>query len=276
VPFGPLGQPEDDLALVEGIRSGSVEAWHSFIDRYAPLILSVIRRYLVAVSDDGRRTVFVEVLTALYRGKLDAFQPRARLSTWLFVFARNRCLDALRSERGRRAVPGWVRRLEPLDAEVYRLYYLHGCPARDVCMRLSTRGRRVSLDDLAASLSRLDGSVDDAIRQRTAFDLQARASGVISGRLLAYLHELRVEHELDADDGLPDARLLDAETARVLERLRECVDRLPALERDVIAKRYFERQSARRTAEALRLNGQRVVYSVEERALSRLRGMLRK
>src|SRR5262245_61006076 len=98
---------EQARALVSDIRSGSQPAWHRFIDEYSRLILAVVRRYLAFAAEDDRRDLFVEILRRLKEGSLRQYDGRSALSTWLFIFARSRALDWLRSERGRKAIPKW-------------------------------------------------------------------------------------------------------------------------------------------------------------------------
>jgi len=58
-----------DLDLAQAVSNGSVEAWHRLIDQYSGLIYTVVRRNLFAAKDDEVRTVFVDILEALYDGK---------------------------------------------------------------------------------------------------------------------------------------------------------------------------------------------------------------
>jgi hypothetical protein len=43
---------QEDLALIEMILGGSTVHWHAFVDRYAGLIYSVVRRQLFVEDDD--------------------------------------------------------------------------------------------------------------------------------------------------------------------------------------------------------------------------------
>ena len=96
---------QEDLALIEMVLGGSTAHWHAFVDRYAGLIYSVIRRQLFAEEEDEVRTVFADVLESLYRGKLSEFRGSSELSTWLIVVSRGKALDHLRHIQGRRKNP---------------------------------------------------------------------------------------------------------------------------------------------------------------------------
>lgn len=271
---GRTYERQDALDLISRIESGSLADWHHFIERYSPLLFGVVRRYLAGWQEDDQRALYVEMLAALYRGRLRDYVPRSSLSTWLFVFARSRCLDLLRRRRGRRALPSWLATLPPLDREVYRLAYLRGLSAREVCQHLARRVRRVTLDEVAASILRIETRVDDGVRRKLAFALQARSMGLLSGRLLQYLHAVRIRNEQVVDEANPESAMMLHEADSAAKRLRDVVARLPEAERDVIVKRYFERLTARRTAEALNMVDQRRVYAVEARAIRRLRGLI--
>ena len=54
-PAGDKERPsrvEEDLALIAKVDGGSTAHWHAFVDRYAGLIYSVIRRQLFAEDDE--------------------------------------------------------------------------------------------------------------------------------------------------------------------------------------------------------------------------------
>jgi DNA-directed RNA polymerase specialized sigma24 family protein len=261
------------LRRIAAIQSGSIVEWHRFIHTTSPLVLHVIRRYLPSAPVDDQRSLYVTVLESLYRGDLRAYDGRARLTTWLFIYTRSRCLDYLRHQKGRRSVPAWLRRLPALDRDVYRLYYGERLSTVDVCQRLGRAGKPLPMAELVAALDRIEQHVDDRLRRRMAFELQALSIGSTSGRLLEYLHRTKIEMEMAAEDLRPDARLIARDTHRMLGLVRKFIDLLPEVERRVIGMRFYERRTAEETAKKLQLEGQRKVYTIEDRALRRLKGM---
>lgn len=262
------------LDLVRQIESGSTGAWHRFIDLHAGLIHSVIRRYLAFASPDERRELFVRILVKLHEGSLHRYDGRSRLSTWLFIFCRSRCLDHLRAKHGRRSLPAWLSDLPERDQRIFRLYYVDGLGCTLVRETLEQEGFEITLDELADTLERLECRVDAGMRKRMAYDLFAQSVGVASGRLLEFLQRLTVEYEDRMEFANPERILLQKQFAQAAEQIREFVGRLPELERRVVALRYYEGRTAREAARELSLGGQREVYTVEGRAIRRLRGML--
>jgi DNA-directed RNA polymerase specialized sigma24 family protein len=131
---------QEDLALIDMILGGSTVHWHAFVDRYAGLIYSVVRRQLFVEDDDEVRTVFADILEALYRGKLAEFRGNSELSTWLIVVSRGKALDHLRHLQGRRKHPQGYETLSPFEREVFRLYHVEGLGFDAVIHSLQSAG----------------------------------------------------------------------------------------------------------------------------------------
>lgn len=88
----------DDLAA---LVAGSKPAWDRFVERYAGLIVSAIRRVigLGGEVDDIAQDVFLRLCKDEYR-LLRQFDPaRAGITTWLTIVARSVAHDAIRRRR---------------------------------------------------------------------------------------------------------------------------------------------------------------------------------
>ena len=82
---------------VNAARAGDKDAWNALVDRYLPLVTSVIARYRLQASDadDVNQTVWLRLVEHLN----DLREPRA-LPGWLATTARNESLQVVRL-RGR-------------------------------------------------------------------------------------------------------------------------------------------------------------------------------
>jgi len=271
----PRGLGRDEAkCLVGAIARGDVSAWHRFVDAYAGLVHVVVRRYLAFASDDDRRDLFVEILRKLRVGALETFDGRSSLATWLYIYARSRCIDLLRTSNLRPTRPARWKTLSKLERRVFRLYWLERLAQVEIVRLLCEEGHPVTLDTLGSVLEGLEARMGERARRRLAFDLCAQSIGRTSGRLLEYLHELRIENEDRQDESEPDQTLFHEEFARVIDLVREHVSRLPDLERQVIDLRFYQGRTAREASDVLHLRGQREVYTVEARAIRQLRGMM--
>lgn len=80
--------------LVSDAVSGNQEAWDALVERYSPLLMSVLRRYRMSSDDlyDVAQTVWLRMIENL--GKLR--EPRA-LPGWIVTTARNESLRVLKA-----------------------------------------------------------------------------------------------------------------------------------------------------------------------------------
>ncbi|WP_410790651.1 RNA polymerase sigma factor [Kribbella sp. C-35] len=102
---------EDDVspvtALVAAAADGDQQAWSELVSRYAPLLVSVIRRFRLTPSEteDVAQTVWLRLV-----GHLDSLQEPRAMPGWIVTTARREALRYLSS--GRRLQPN-----DPLDPE---------------------------------------------------------------------------------------------------------------------------------------------------------------
>ena len=91
--------------MVAAAAAGEREAWNSIVDRFDPLILSIIRRYRLSQSDgeDVRQTVWLRLVENLKKMR----DPRA-LPGWIGTTTKNEVVRTLVARR----------RLQPVDPEV--------------------------------------------------------------------------------------------------------------------------------------------------------------
>jgi len=100
--------PGDDSPvpdLVERAAAGDAGAWDELVERYAPLVLSVVRRHRLQAADgeDVVQTLWLRLVEHLP----DLRDPRA-LPGWIVSTASHECLRVLRLNRR-------VRPFDPLD-----------------------------------------------------------------------------------------------------------------------------------------------------------------
>ncbi len=82
--------------LVTAADRGDQEAWNGLVERYMPLVFSVVRRYRLSDKDaeDVSQTVWLRLVEHLNAIK----EPRA-LPAWISTTTRNEALAALRARR---------------------------------------------------------------------------------------------------------------------------------------------------------------------------------
>jgi RNA polymerase sigma factor (sigma-70 family) len=91
------GQPGDDpvvIDLVARVKGGDKRAWDALVERYAPLIWSICRRYRLgrADADDVGQNVWMHLVD-----QLDKIRDPAALAGWLATTTRRECGHLLRT-----------------------------------------------------------------------------------------------------------------------------------------------------------------------------------
>lgn len=269
----PSQKHEADFLWAQEILAGSEEAWHRFVLRYSGLIQAVLRRYLF--DTDSVRTVYVDVLEKLYRGKLASYRGQAGLSTWLVLVSRNAALDHLRHRLGRRELPTGLRKLGKEDQEIYRLYYIEGLSFSAVCHWAGReKGEPLKAGNLAAALRRIEARLSDRVLRRIAYDLHAPSVGASSGRLLEFLEQYRRDGATRSWESTPEYDLMEKQARALATQLREHLGKLPAEERDILSLRFEQGLTAAQIAIERNLAGPRKAYTIIDRAIRRLRRLM--
>lgn len=173
---------EDASALLQACLGGDPEAWRTFVDRYARLILFVIRRtsgaHGVRLTEEQAEDLCADVFYGLVRdgaARLRAYNPAYSLATYLGAIARSATVDHVRKARaaaraepraeagapaedpaeavGReeaaRALEAVLADLSPRERLVVELYYFSGKKYREIAEILGA-----PLNTVCSTLSR--------------------------------------------------------------------------------------------------------------------------
>jgi RNA polymerase sigma-70 factor (ECF subfamily) len=86
-----------DEEAIRRVLGGDVQAFRPIVDRYQRPVFRVVSSLLLdaAEAEDVTQDVFLTAYTRL----ADYDSRRARFTTWLFVIARNKCLNVLNRRR---------------------------------------------------------------------------------------------------------------------------------------------------------------------------------
>jgi RNA polymerase sigma factor (sigma-70 family) len=84
------------IYLVTGAQTGDQQAWNLLVERYAPLVWSICRRYRLGASDahDVGQNVWLRLAD-----QLDRIRDPAALPGWLATTTSRECAKALRAAR---------------------------------------------------------------------------------------------------------------------------------------------------------------------------------
>jgi len=84
------------IDLVASVRSGDRRAWDALVDRYAPLVWSICRKYRLgrADADDVAQSVWLHLVD-----HVDQLRDAAALPGWLATTTRRECWRVMRTSR---------------------------------------------------------------------------------------------------------------------------------------------------------------------------------
>jgi RNA polymerase sigma factor (sigma-70 family) len=88
------------IGLVTRARNGDQRAWDALVERYAPLVWSICRRYQLGHADaeDVNQNVWLRLV-----GQLDNLRDPAAIPGWLATTTQRECGRAVRAARSPRA-----------------------------------------------------------------------------------------------------------------------------------------------------------------------------
>ncbi len=248
--------------------------WTRFVSEYSSLISKIIRKF---VKDREQcRNIYAKVLESLRNGKLDKFDGKSSLTTWLFIVTKRECIDYFRGKTGVRHLNSLLKDLECIDKRYFDLFYIQGLRINEVyqSMRLEW-GNSISYLDLI--------ECDRRIRQK----IKEKNMGKILDRLLnpdGYTVSLR---GMKGQSLHPDIRLIhpgsmdhpgsiiDRHNLQLaLQNLREAVNKLPHRDRLILHLRFEHKASARQICEILDLKNEKQAYRKLDKLLHSLKDLL--
>lgn len=174
-----------DEEVVRRVRDGDGEAYRILVERYAPLVFAVVRRYCDEPSD--AEDLAQEIFVRAYEG-LDGFRGDASFGSWLYRIAVNRCRDQVRDPRREE------RSLQALEESA-------GGGGAAVSGAVPTPAQELERSERAQSLRRALGELapDYAVpfllkyEQGLSYREMARMLGSTEGALKVRVHRARVE-----------------------------------------------------------------------------------
>ncbi len=87
---------KEEVRLVERLAAGDESALGALYDRFAPMLLALVRR---VVGDAEAEDVLQDALVQVWRQAPRYDPARSSVSTWLVLIARSRAIDRLRSRQ---------------------------------------------------------------------------------------------------------------------------------------------------------------------------------
>ncbi|MEX0609015.1 MAG: RNA polymerase sigma factor [Balneolaceae bacterium] len=85
-----------DIQVVEDILAGKPNLYSSLINRYAPMVFHIVRRFVK--NEDEAEELAQQIFVKTYE-RLETFDARSKFSSWLYVIGMNHCRDYAKNIR---------------------------------------------------------------------------------------------------------------------------------------------------------------------------------
>lgn len=118
-----MDRREEELQLVRDILEGDRNRYRTLVDRYAPMIFSIVTGFVN--NDDDAEELAQQIFVKTYE-RLSSFEGKSKFSSWLYMIAKNHCRDYARNIRRQNSTFS-----EMDEAVLERKLELHDSPAQE-------------------------------------------------------------------------------------------------------------------------------------------------
>lgn len=87
---------EEEFQLIQNIVDGERDGYRKLVDRYAPLVFSVVNGFVD--TDDEAEELAQQIFVKTYE-RLSSFDGNSKFSSWLYMIAKNHCRDYTKNVR---------------------------------------------------------------------------------------------------------------------------------------------------------------------------------
>ncbi|TYP95274.1 RNA polymerase, sigma subunit, ECF family [Fodinibius salinus] len=91
-----MDRQEEEIQLVQDILDGESHHYEVLVDRYAPMVFSVVNRFVK--SDADTEELAQQIFVKTYE-RLSSFKGDSKFSSWLYMIAMNHCKDYAKNIR---------------------------------------------------------------------------------------------------------------------------------------------------------------------------------
>jgi len=240
-----MNTPPDHLSDLRWLKQlaspDAGAAWKTFVQRYAGVLISVVRQYQRDEQAVNDAFLFVcERLTDNAFRRLQSWKPQegARFDTWLRAVTANLCIDFQRTQTGRTRPPRAVEAMGELEQRVFHCRFGQHLNMAECLEALRPQFPDLNELGLAAVIADLNHSLDSSQHWR----LKVRHH-----RFLSFEDpdtQLRVEQQTEWPLSAEDNAAADERHAR----LQAALAQLPASDRLLLRLRFEQDMPLREVA----------------------------
>lgn len=254
-----------DRALIESFRTDPNHGYAALLDRYTPVILRMIRKFLRDPDEVMETyTAICERLRANDFQALRRFRVDSELAPWLSVVVANACRDRFRKRRHVSSPKSVIRQLDERERLVFKYYYQEHVPRNEICDYIKgKRGLACEEIDVNRAIEKIDRLLSVNKRWHLIAALRANRPTLSLEDLAGVGYRPRDEREL------PDS--FHQEREERSEQLSRALGEMDPDDQLLVLLRFEHGMRAREIANIMQFDNHKYVYTRLRTIISRLR-----
>lgn len=243
-----------DRELVEGFKDDPERAYVVLLERYTPVLLRMIRRFMRDPDE------VMEVYTAIcerFRANdfqaLRRFHSNSELTPWLSVVAANACRDRFRKNRASSTPRSVLKKLDERERLIFKYFYQERLPHEDISEIVSSKhGVACSPLEVVRAIEKINELL--SVKKRWLL-----LSALNSNRPALSVDEL-AENGFELSSR-PEAHGDATQDRALMRRLNEALETLSGEDQLLVMLRYEQEMTAVQIAKVLHYDCHKYVYT---------------
>jgi len=255
-----------DLELIERFNTDPEGAYLELLERYTPVMLRMIRRFMKDV--DEVMEVYAKVcerFCANHYQALRRFRSDGEITPWLSVVVANACRDRLRKLRALSVPKSVLAQLNEREKLVFKYHYQEHLPHEDIAEIISRRHR---IPYTALEVVRAVATINDLLSTRKRWFLLAALNANRPYLSIDELQENGYEPFVEDDHAAFDRVMHRREQ---VDQLTKAIRRLSPQDQLLLLLRFENNRTALQIAGIMGYENHKYVYTRLRTIVSRLR-----
>jgi len=254
-----------DTALIKQFKADPANGYSSLLDRYTPVILRMIRRFL---SDpDEVMETYTAICERLRHKNFQAlrrFRVNSELTPWLSVVVANACRDRFRKNRMVSVPNSVISKLNPDEKLVFKYYYQDHIPQTEIPEMVTAKTGKAFTD---VDVSRAIARIDDLLSVNKRWHLLA---ALRANRPMLSLEDLSAMG-MSPSDASDSTDQVDSEHEERITMLNEAIHGLDPEDQLLVLLRFEHGMRAQQIARVMQFENHKYVYTRLRTIVNRLR-----
>ena len=255
-----------DNALIKQFKADPATGYSSLLDRYTPIILRMIRRFLT--DPDEVMETYTAICERMRHNDFQAlrrFRINSELTPWLSVVVANACRDRFRKYRMTSMPNSVISKLDERERLIFKYYYQEYMQHQEIAETLQGRhGMSCSRVDVSRAIARIDDML--SVNKRWHLLTALRAN-----RPMLSLEDLNLAGFHPSDRKTSYDSIGEEDEEERLVPLNKAIEELDTEDQLLVSLRFEHGMRATQIAKVMQFENHKYVYTRLRTIINRLR-----